>query len=50
MKSELEKAYKAIALRFNVDRKWEELHPQEQHNFVMAMNTLFSILGNTQRF
>ena len=40
--SETEIFYKAIAAKFGVQRKWSDLHPAEQLQFISGIN---SILG-----
>lgn len=42
--SEVEQFYAAIASKFGVKRKWYELHPVEQHQFVQACNIILQIV------
>jgi len=42
--SEVEQFYAAIASKFGVKRKWHELHPVEQHQFVQAINMILQVV------
>lgn len=42
--SEVEKFYYAIAAKLGVTRKWEELHPAEQHQFVNGINMIMGVM------
>ena len=41
--SETEIFYQAIATKFGVQRKWGDLHPVEQMQFVQAINMILGV-------
>lgn len=42
--SETEIFYQAIADKFGVQRKWSDLHPAEQMQFVSATNMILGVV------
>lgn len=42
--TETEIFYQAIANKFGVQRKWSDLHPMEQHQFVQALNMILGVV------
>ena len=42
--SETEIFYQAIADKFGVQRKWSDLHPVEQMQFVQALNMILGVV------
>ena len=42
--SETEIFYQAIAVKFGVQRKWGDLHPVEQMQFVQAINMILGVV------
>ena len=42
--SETEIFYQAIADKFGVQRKWGDLHPVEQMQFVQAINMILGVV------
>ena len=42
--SNVEKFYAAIAEKFEVQRKWHDLHPMEQMQFVQACNIILQVV------
>lgn len=42
--SPVEQFYAAVASKFGVQRKWSELHPVEQHQFVQDCNIILQIV------
>ena len=42
--SETEIFYQAIADKFGVQRKWGDLHPVEQMQFVQALNMILGVV------
>ena len=42
--SETEQFYAAIASKFGVKRKWHELRPVEQHQFMRACDMMLQVL------
>ena len=42
--SETETFYQAIATKFGVQRKWSDLHPVEQMQFVQAINMILGVV------
>lgn len=42
--SETEILYQAIADKFGVQRKWSDLHPVEQMQFVSAINMILGVV------
>lgn len=45
-KSSVEQFYYAICAKFGVTKKWEELHPMQQMQFVQAINTILQVVHN----
>lgn len=43
--SDVEKFWSAIAAKFGCNRKWHELHPQEQHQVIMGINMIMSVVA-----
>lgn len=41
--SDTEKFYAAIVAKLGGTRSWEQLSPQEQHNFIMALNVMLQL-------
>lgn len=41
--SDVEKFYAAIVAKLGGTRSWEQLQPQEQHNFTMALNIMLQV-------
>lgn len=46
MSSDVEKFYAAIVAKLGGTRTWDDLPPQEQHNFIMALNIMLQICGS----
>jgi hypothetical protein len=42
--SDVEKFWVAVAAKFGDNRKWHQLQPQEQHQVVMGINMILSVL------
>lgn len=42
--TETEIFYQSIAEKFGVKRKWSELHPMEQMQFVQAINMIIGVV------
>lgn len=42
--SPVEQFYAAVAAKLGVQRKWSELHPVEQMNFVQACNIILQVV------
>lgn len=42
--SETEIFYQAIADKFGVQRKWSDLHPVEQMQFISAINMILGVV------
>lgn len=45
-KSEVEQFYYAICGKFGITKKWEELHPMQQMQFVQACNMILQVVYN----
>ena len=50
MSSSTEQFYAAICSKLGITRKWSELHPMEQMQFVQAINMILQVVHNEQRF
>ena len=42
--SPVEQFYAAVASKFGVQKKWSELHPIQQMNFVQAVNIILQVV------
>ena len=42
--SETEIFYQAIATKFGVQRKWGDLHPVEQMQFISGINSILGVM------
>lgn len=43
-KSDVERFFEAIAAKFGVQRKYHDLHPMEQMQFVQAINMILQVV------
>ncbi len=43
MSSDVEKFYAAVVAKLGGTRTWGQLQPQEQHNFIMALNVMLQL-------
>ena len=50
MSSSTEQFYAAICSKLGITRKWSELHPMEQMQFVNHLNGILQIVHNERRF
>ena len=44
--SQVEELYAKLAEKMRIKRKWSELHPMEQHQFVQAINMILQVVYN----
>lgn len=42
--SQVEELYAKLAEKMQIKRKWHELHPMEQHQFVQGCNMILQVL------
>jgi hypothetical protein len=43
--SDVEKFWTAVAAKFGDTRQWHQLQPQEQHQIMMGINMILSVVG-----
>jgi hypothetical protein len=43
--SETEKFWVAVAAKFGDNRQWHQLQPQEQHQVIMGINMILSVVA-----
>lgn len=43
--TDVEKFWQAVSAKFGDKRQWHQLQPQEQHQIIMGINMILSVVG-----